>query len=310
MSIRATIFRFAYPVAKAIWFVTRPKATGVKCVVRKNGRTLMVRHSYGSRRWNFPGGGIKRGESLLQACRREISEETGLAIQNVRHHGSFFWTNEFKRDTIHVFTAETSGDPAVDGHELIEARWVDIPVLPEKDMSRVAQSVLRIIGPEGVYGGIVHSHAMAKRKKTIVAVSGGFDPVHIGHIRMFQKARALGDELVVILNNDYWLCQKKGVVFMSDRERKELLEAINGIDRVVLTSHGPSTRDMSVCDTLRKVKPDIFANGGDRFADNIPEVAVCRELGTKMVFRVGRGGKVQSSSWLLKKFVKGNEKKR
>ena len=143
-----------------------------------------------------------------------------------------------------------------------------------------------------------------KKKKVVVAVSGGFDPVHIGHVRMFQEARALGDELVVILNNDNWLRYKKGFVFMPEAERKEIVAAFSCVDRVVLTKHKKGTADMSVCDALRTVRPAIFANGGDRKLGNIPEVPVCREIGCKMAFNVGRGGKVQSSSDLVKNSAK------
>lgn len=156
-----------------------------------------------------------------------------------------------------------------------------------------------------------------KKKKTIVAVSGGFDPIHVGHIRLFKKAKRLGDELVVILNNDNWLKKKKGFAFIPEKERKEILEAIKWIDRVVLTKHGPKPKDMTVCTELRKVKPAIFANGGDRTrkdADNSqsslnPEQELCRKTGIKMVFKVGKGGKVQSSSWLLKRFLESQKNK-
>ena len=122
---------------------------------------------------------------------------------------------------------------------------------------------------------------------------------------MFQKAKTFGDKLVVILNNDNWLrAQKKGFVFMPDQERKEILESIAGVDKVVLTSHSKNSKDMSVCAELKKIRPHIFANGGDRKLDNIPEVAVCESIGCGMVFNVGRGGKVQSSSWLLSKYLK------
>ena len=143
-----------------------------------------------------------------------------------------------------------------------------------------------------------------KDKCIVVAVSGGFDPVHIGHVRMFGEAKRLGDKLVIILNNDNWLIAKKGFVFMPEQERKEVLEAFSDVDRVMLTRHLKNPKDMSVCAELIKLKPDIFANGGDRKLDNIPEVAVCKELGIKMVFNIGHGGKVQSSSWLLKKHQK------
>ncbi len=143
-----------------------------------------------------------------------------------------------------------------------------------------------------------------KKKKVMVAVSGGFDPIHLGHIRLFQEAKNLGDELVVILNNDDWLKKKKGFVFIPQNERKEILESLKWVDRVILTRHGPNPKDMSVNAEVRRLKPDIFANGGDRTKDNIPEVAVCKEIKCKMVFNVGKGGKIQSSSWLLKKFLK------
>jgi D-beta-D-heptose 7-phosphate kinase/D-beta-D-heptose 1-phosphate adenosyltransferase len=138
--------------------------------------------------------------------------------------------------------------------------------------------------------------------KTIVAVSGGFDPIHIGHIRYLQEAQRLGTELVVILNNDNWLINKKGFVFMPEEERKEILEAISGVSRVVITDHEVGESDRSVCRTLRELNPHIFANGGDRRPDGdpVPEVALCEELGIQMVYNVGRG-KVQSSSWLVGK---------
>ena len=142
------------------------------------------------------------------------------------------------------------------------------------------------------------------RKEKIVAVSGGFDPIHIGHVRMFQKSRKLGDKLVVILNNDNWLLKKKGYIFMPERERKEIIEAMTGVDKVILTAHSKNPKDMSVCGELLKVKPGVFANGGDRKLGNIPEADVCRKIGCEVVFNVGKGGKVQSSSWLLDKHLK------
>ncbi|MBD3251756.1 adenylyltransferase/cytidyltransferase family protein [Candidatus Uhrbacteria bacterium] len=137
-------------------------------------------------------------------------------------------------------------------------------------------------------------------EKKIIAVSGGFDPIHIGHIRMIQEAAALGDELVVIMNNDHWLKKKKGYAFMPEHERKEIIESIAGVARVVLTDHDEACEDRSVCETLRAVRPHVFANGGDRKPDGdpVPEAMLCEELGIEMVYNIGRGGKVQSSSWL------------
>ena len=140
------------------------------------------------------------------------------------------------------------------------------------------------------------------KKEKWVAVSGGFDPVHIGHVRMFNEAKKLGDKLVVILNNDNWLCAKKGYAFMPEAERKEVIEGFKAVDRVVLTCHSKNDSDRSVARELAKIKPSIFANGGDRKnIDDIPEGVVCKKHGIKMTFRVGKGGKVQSSSWLTGK---------
>jgi len=147
-----------------------------------------------------------------------------------------------------------------------------------------------------------------KKKKNVVAVSGGFDPIHIGHIRLFKEAKKLGDELVVILNNDNWLKQKKRFVFMSEKERKEVIGALEYVDRVVLSKHSFTSRNTSVNEELKRLKPDIFVNGGDRAKKNIPEVATCQKINCKMVFNVGQGGKVQSSSWLLESFLKNAKK--
>ena len=143
--------------------------------------------------------------------------------------------------------------------------------------------------------------------KTVV-VSGGFDPVHIGHIELMKAAKALGDRLIVILNNDSWLKKKKGFVFMNESERKAVLEAFKYVDRVLVTSHPDDPTDMSICRELELLKPDIFANGGDRDkkdADNRasslnPEQELCAKLGIKMIFGVG-GKKQQSSSELVRR---------
>lgn len=142
-----------------------------------------------------------------------------------------------------------------------------------------------------------------------VAISGGFDPIHIGHIEMMQEAKGLGDKLVVILNNDNWLIKKKGFAFMPERERKAILEAVRYVDKVIITGHPENPADMSVCAELEKLKPDIFANGGDRDKKDAnsktsslnPEQALCNKLRIKMVFNVGKSGKIQSSSELVKR---------
>jgi len=143
--------------------------------------------------------------------------------------------------------------------------------------------------------------------KKIVAVSGGFDPLHIGHLRHFKAAKKLGDELVVILNSDDFLMKKKGYVFMPYVQRKEMIENYRSIvDRVVRCVD----EDNTVADTLEIIKPDIFAKGGDRNIDNIPgiEKVVCKRLGIKVVSLVG-GEKVQSSSQLVENVIKNAKNK-
>jgi len=143
----------------------------------------------------------------------------------------------------------------------------------------------------------------------VVAVSGGFDPVHIGHVRMFEEAKKLGTHLVVILNGDEWLKNKKGFAFMPEEERAELIKQFGVVDDVYIhreidehTSVTGALRDYTMNIDGQEYPISIFANGGDRKDINdIPEGKICQEKGIEMVFEVGRGGKVQSSSWLIDK---------
>lgn len=144
---------------------------------------------------------------------------------------------------------------------------------------------------------------LLKRKgKTWVASSGGFDPVHIGHIRMFEHAKLLGDVHIVILNNDNWLRAKKRTIFMQQEERLAVIKSLRTVDGVLLTSHMSNTEDLSVNQAIEDLRPDVFVNGGDRKLENIPETDVCNKFGIKMEFNVGAGGKIQSSSWLLSNY--------
>ena len=133
-----------------------------------------------------------------------------------------------------------------------------------------------------------------------IAVSGGFDPIHVGHVRMIQEAAQFG-KVIVILNSDKWLTEKKGYVFMPFEERSEIISSLKGVEKVVATID----LDNTVCETLRQIKPTYFANGGDRKEGNVPEENVCRREGITMLWGVG-GGKIQSSSWLVDA-IKENE---
>lgn len=143
----------------------------------------------------------------------------------------------------------------------------------------------------------INKHKDLEQK--IVAISGGFDPIHIGHVRYIQSAAKLtGDNgiLVVIANKDTWLRRKKDFAFMNEKERMEILSSIRGVDYVLAWDDG--TPSVATC--LKLLKPHVFANGGDRNSiENVPEYPICKEIGCKMVFGVG-GGKIQSSSDLVR----------
>jgi len=137
----------------------------------------------------------------------------------------------------------------------------------------------------------------------IVAVSGGFDPIHVGHIRMFREAKKLGTKLIVILNNDNWLLKKKGYIFMSEKERKEIVESLLDVDDVIITNHEKDPEDISVCKELEELRPHVFANGGDKKKDNIPEHELCNQLDIEMVFNVG-GEQIKFDSELVSNYHK------
>jgi D-beta-D-heptose 7-phosphate kinase/D-beta-D-heptose 1-phosphate adenosyltransferase len=127
-----------------------------------------------------------------------------------------------------------------------------------------------------------------------IMVSGGFDPIHIGHVRMILEAAEHGD-VVVVANSDDWLMRKKGYIFMPWEERAEIIGSIRGVTSV---EHVDDS-DNSVCEAISRCRPDVLANGGDRKGNNTPEVALCEELDIELMWNVG-GGKIQSSSDLVK----------
>ena len=129
-----------------------------------------------------------------------------------------------------------------------------------------------------------------------IMVSGGFDPVHIGHIQMIEEASKWG-VVTVVINSDEWLMRKKGYVFMPWKERAHIMGNVKG---VVLVS-GVDDSDGTVCKAIEQHRPDAFANGGDRKKENTPEMIVCDELGVQMLWGIGGKDKPQSSSWLVNK---------
>jgi cytidyltransferase-like protein len=128
-----------------------------------------------------------------------------------------------------------------------------------------------------------------KESRTVVA-SGYFDPIHVGHIEYLEMAAKLGDKLIVIVNNDNQAVLKKGTPFMTEGDRLKIVSSLKCVDEVFLSID----EDPTVCRSLQAVNPDIFAKGGDRFIDEIPEATTCKEIGAEIVD--GLGMKIRSSS--------------
>ena len=125
--------------------------------------------------------------------------------------------------------------------------------------------------------------------KTVV-VSGYFDPVHAGHLEYLKLAKDLGDKLIVIVNNNEQCVLKKGKPFMDESDRLEIVKSLKMVDDVFLSIDN----DKSVCKSLEILKPDIFANGGDRSTIEVPESIICKKNNIKMID--GLGNKIRSSS--------------
>ena len=123
-----------------------------------------------------------------------------------------------------------------------------------------------------------------------VAISGYFDPLHVGHLEYIELASELGDHLTVIVNSDLQCELKKGKSFMSEKDRVRIIQALKAVDTTFLSID----EDLSVCKSLASVKPDIFANGGDRKNYEIPESTICKKYNIQIID--GLGDKIRSSS--------------
>ena len=136
----------------------------------------------------------------------------------------------------------------------------------------------------------------------LIVVSGGFDPIHSGHIAYFKSAKSYGDKLIVALNSDAWLEKKKGKFFMPLHERRSIVEAIKYVDEVVCFEDDKKGSCINALEAIKKTYPIdeiYFANGGDRDKKNIPEMSV---EGINFLFSVGGNDKKNSSSWILNKW--------
>ena len=139
--------------------------------------------------------------------------------------------------------------------------------------------------------------------KKIVLITGGFDPLHSGHIAYFKAAKALGDILIVGVNSDAWLTRKKGSPFMPYKERAEIVRNIVGVDFVIDFDDSDNSAKRAIWMTRQSYPNDkiIFANGGDRTDKNIPEMDI-QDQNLEFVFGVGGFNKANSSSWILQEW--------
>jgi cytidyltransferase-like protein len=139
-----------------------------------------------------------------------------------------------------------------------------------------------------------------KNKSVIVAVSGYFNPLHVGHLEMITRAKKLGDKLIVIVNNDKQVALKGSVPFMSEKDRLKIIGALRDVDKVFLSidDYKLPSGHVPVIKSLAKIKPNIFANGGDRHSlGDVPEYEICQKLKIKMVD--GLGKKIRASSQMI-----------
>jgi cytidyltransferase-like protein len=128
-----------------------------------------------------------------------------------------------------------------------------------------------------------------------IMLSGGFDPLHVGHLRMIQEAAKYG-RVIIALNSDDWLIRNKKYSFMTWEDRAEILMGLRDVWRVISFDDS----DETACDAIIKEKPTVFGNGGDRTSSNTPEVSLCQDMGIRLVWNLG-GDKVRSSALLLRR---------
>jgi len=132
------------PLVKLYWFIFRPKTSGAKCVVEHNGKILLIRNNYGKKKWNLPGGGIRKNEDPKNAIKREVKEETGLDIYDIKFLGDFVSEVEYIKDRVYCFSAKTNTDKLnLHKYEIIEGDWFSLQDIPEP-LGIVARRIMKL----------------------------------------------------------------------------------------------------------------------------------------------------------------------
>lgn len=146
-SLKAFIYKVGYPIARVVWFFTRPTTHGVRCLLVNNGKVLLITHTYGSVLKTTVGGGINKRETPQEAVLREVREETGIVLHSATEVGTVLYTKEYKIDTIHVFIAETkTTELTLDRSEIKEAAWYPLDTIPT-DVSPLFNQFLDLAKP-------------------------------------------------------------------------------------------------------------------------------------------------------------------
>lgn len=139
---RAILYKLLYRILKVYWFLFRPKVFGVRCLVKHEGKLLLIRQTYGDMLWTLPGGLIKRGETPERAARREVGEEVGIKLSKLRTLGVFTDRSEYARDTVHCFWGESSNTQfRLDPDEVYEAHWFGMDALPAEQSHQLRRVV-------------------------------------------------------------------------------------------------------------------------------------------------------------------------
>ena len=133
--VNRALIKLIHPLLRTYWFIFRPRTRGVKCMIQNKGKILLIRNSYGHKLWTFPGGGIDRGETMERAIEREVMEEVGIKVNDLKRIGEFTTTAEYKIDTVTVFVAKSANDQfKIDEEEILEAGWFfpeNLPTISE-----------------------------------------------------------------------------------------------------------------------------------------------------------------------------------
>ncbi len=249
-------------------------------------------HKQKDREWVNPSGGINKNELPQQAAIREVREETGieLAEDDLIEIGTFTATQiQGKTDIIVTYAAYSDQECMVSKDEgFDDSAWYSFEELN---------------GIHDIHPTVLHQlrRTFERCNNKIVVTNGCFDPVHVGHLQLIEGGAELG-KLVIILNNDKVLFEKKGFSFMPQDERKEILEHIKGVHKVIIPSECDDN-EREVVRLLRKIQPDYYITGGDKRPGQTPYVDECKRLNIRII-DVGFEKK-QSSSKLIEKLITG-----